>query len=359
MLITLANPLNLAVVGNPLRRHPMARRRVSRGRKAAGRRFAARKRFWKKATSRRGKYSNLGAVVRRKPGRRKHRKGVSWTGRKGTVALYNRRTGKLWATNPRRRGHRGRSRRNPGIISSAKSMIVAPVMALPKTLPALFKTDPLRHGLFAGGGVLAGMIGGTAMQSAILGVAGPLLPDAIKTAMSSGIVQRVVGASFALLAGGLVAKFGVKPGGDRTSFVTGTAAAALIEAIFPGALAQRLHTLPIVGPWIQLPASPVAGLAGLFGSDELAGFGAYTLNPAYQGVGTYTQNPAYQGVGTYTQNPAYQGVGTYTQNPAYQGVGHLGASMDDAVAGLGAPGDRLAGGNLGAIGSNMPSHLDT
>jgi hypothetical protein len=344
----------------------MSRRRVSRGRKASKRRFSARKRFWKKATGRRGKYSNLGAVVRRRPGKRKHRKGVSWTGRKGTVALYSRRSGKLWATNPKRRGHRGRSHhrrgRNPGIIDSAKSMIIAPVMALPKTLPALFKTDPLRHGLFAGGGVLAGMIGGTALQSALLGVTGSLLPDAVKTAMSKGIVQRVVGASFALLAGGLVAKFGVKPGGDRTSFVTGTAAAALIEAIFPGALAQRLHTLPIVGPWIQLPASPVAGLAGLFGSDELAGFGTYTQNPAYQGVGTYTQNPAYQGVGAYVHSPAYQGVGrlgAYVHSPAYQGVGHLGASMDDAVAGLGAPGDNRLAGNLGAIGSNMPSHLDT
>jgi hypothetical protein len=64
-------------------------------------------------------------------------------------------------------------------------------------------------------------------------------------------------------------------------------------------------------------------------------------------------------VGAYVQSPAYQGVGrlgAYVQSPAYQGVGHLGASMDDAVAGLGAPGDM---GNLGAIGSNMPSFLDT
>ena len=102
----------------------MARRRTS----AAHKKVLARKRSlryrWSKKTGRGGKYSNLGAIIRRRPGKRKHVPGVSWTGRKGTVALFNRRSGRLWGT-------------NPVGLKSLKSMVVTPVLALPKTLPAL------------------------------------------------------------------------------------------------------------------------------------------------------------------------------------------------------------------------------
>jgi hypothetical protein len=83
-----------------------------------GRHSASRLRStWKKRTRHGGRYAHLGAVVRTDKhgrihaGRKKHVKGVSWTGRKGTVALYSRSTGKLWGTNPRRRRKHHKRRR--------------------------------------------------------------------------------------------------------------------------------------------------------------------------------------------------------------------------------------------------------
>ena len=291
----------------------MARRRTS----VAHKKVLARKRQaryrWGKKTSKTGKYSHLGAVIRRRPGRRKHVQGHSWTGRKGTVALFNRKTGRLWGTNP--------------IGKTVSGMIISPVMALPRAIPALLKQHPVRNIGFAAGGGIVGLMGGTALQQLVMNLLNKVAPAAIAPIMSNGIAQRVIGASFALLAGGLAGKIAVKKPADRLAFVTGTAAAAIAEAFFPGALASKIAQLPIVGQYMILPASPVRGLMGMYGSDELA---------------------------AYVEAPAYQGVGAYVEAPAYQGVG---ASMDDAVAGLGS-GDYLAG-NLGSMGSNMPSHLDS
>src|SRR5262245_14712021 len=109
MLVTLSNPLNLAVVGNPPKGSAMAHRRRRRASPSVrkGRRHASRLRsMWKSRTRHGRKYGHLAAVVRIhkngtvRRGRRKHvrGKGHSWTGRKGTVALYSRKTGKLWGT---------------------------------------------------------------------------------------------------------------------------------------------------------------------------------------------------------------------------------------------------------------------
>lgn len=74
-----------------------------------------------------GKYPYLSAVVRTDKhgrihaGRKKHVKGHSWTGRKGTVALYDRRSGKLWGTNPRRRGRHRRSRNDKTVAAYART----------------------------------------------------------------------------------------------------------------------------------------------------------------------------------------------------------------------------------------------
>jgi len=138
----------------------------------------------------------------------------------------------------------------------------------------------------------------------------------------------------------------VKSAASKQAFITGTAAAALIEAVFPGRAANMLSRIPVIGPYVASSASPVQGLAGMFGSDELA---------------AYVESPAYQGVGAYVESPAYQGVGAYVESPAYQGVGGLNGPMDNAVAGLGYDPNELAGGHLnglGAMGSNMASHLD-
>lgn len=329
MLVTLANPLPLAIVGNPPKARAMAKRRAS-SRKLANRRQLRYR--WRKRTRPGGRFAGYKARVLAKPGRRKkhakprgHR--WAWTGRKGTVQLL--RKGILVATNP---------------IGSLKPLLVTPVTSLPKSLPALFKGKVVTNVALAGGGAITGLVGGNLLQGAVMGLASKAAPELIAKVMSKGLVQRVVGASFALLTGGVVARFALKSPQARAAFVTGTAAAALIEAVFPGRVASLLARLPVVGGLVAPQASPVNGLAGLFGSDELAG---------------YVDAPSYQGVGAYVDARGYQGVGGYVDAPSYQGVG----GMDDAVAGLGYDPNGLAGsghlGEIGAMGSNMASHLDS
>lgn len=342
------------------RSHSRRGRKVTVRRARGHRKLSAGKRrrlsrSWRKKTAPGRKYAMFGAVVQKRPGKRVHRRGYRFSGRKGTVKLFSRRSGKLAMTNPRRRSHHrsGRSfgfMRNP--MKAASGFIhdtwVQPIVTLPKTLPALFKTKPLKHAVFATGGAVAGLVGGSAVQSFVLTNLAAYLPTSVAGALGTGLIQRVVGAGFSLLAGGLVARFAIKDRDAATAFIVGTAAASLAEAVFPAQVGSFFASLPVVGGWFSgFNASPVSGLAGLFGSDELA---AYVQSPAYQGVGAYVQSPAYQGVGAYVQSPAYQGVGAYVQSPAYQGVGGLGAlagRRSDAVAGM------------GVIGSNMPSHLDT
>jgi hypothetical protein len=341
VLVTLSNPLNVAVLGNP--GAPMARRRRASHSTRKGRRSASRLRsVWKRRTRSGSKYGHLAAVVRIgkngavRRGRRKHVKGHSWTGRKGSVALFSRKSGKLWGTNPRGR------RFNPGaLLGDAKQMILAPVTSLPKSLPALLKGKVVNHIAFAAAGGLVGLVGGSMVNRFAM----PYLAriPGVSTAMANGIVQRIVGGSVALLVAGVVGKVALKSKPEaRNAWVTGAAAAALVEAIFPGRLAGLLARAPLpaaVQNAVLPSASPVHGLMGLFGTNDLA---------------AYVQSPAYQGVGAYVQSPAYQGVGAYVQSPAYQGVG----GANDAVAGVGYAGEQLAG-NLDGIGSNMMSHLDS
>jgi hypothetical protein len=317
----------------------MARRRVSAAHKKSVRRKASLRYRWKKAASK-PRYAGLRIVGPHKAGKRKHHKGKGWgwTGRKGTVSLFDKVTGGLFATNPR-------GRRNPGVVALAKETVVSPVMALPKSVPALFKGKIIKNVAFAAGGAATALVGGTMLQSVVFNTMAKVAPSLLPSALSKGAVQRVVGASFALVAGGIVARFAV-PQTGRGAFITGTAAAALVEAIFPGYLRSKAAELPVVGGWFRsVPASPVQGLMGMFGTDMLA---AYVESPAYQGS---------NGLEAYVESPAYQGsngLQAYVESPAYQGSNGLGASMDDAVAGLGSN-DALA---LGAMGSNMPSHLD-
>ena len=183
--------------------------------------------------------------------------------------------------------------------------------------------------------------------------------------MSGGIVQRIVGAAFALVSGGAIGRFAIKNPAQRNSFITGTAAAVLVEAAFPGKIASLLVNVPVVGPFFAAHASPVAGLAGLFGTDDIAGIGAYVLAKNYQGqngLGAYVMAKNYQGqngLGAYVKMPnnpgSMNGLGTYVQARNYQG--QEGVSGDPILNGLGYRGERLAG--LDGMGSNMPSHLDS
>lgn len=328
MLVTLANPLPFAIVGNPGKGRSMRKRSSkSHSRKLANRRQLRYR--WKQRTKRGGKFFGFKATVLDRAGRRKrhskprgHR--WAWTGRKGTVQLT--RKGHLVATNP---------------VASAKALFISPITALPKSLPALFKgKGMIKHVGFAAGGAVTGLVGGSIVQAQVLNIASRFLPAAVTGALANPIVQRIVGASFALLTGGLVAKYALK-GENKSAFITGVAAAALAEALFPGRVASLMTNIPVVGPMLAPAASPVNGLAGLFGYVEARG---------YQGVGTYVDASAYQGVGE---------VGAYVDASAYQGVG-----SDDAIAGLGYDPNQLAGGvghlgDVGAMGSNMASHLDS
>ena len=337
----------------------MVRRRRASAKTRKGRATASRLRsLWRKRTRAGSKYSHLGATVRThkngtiRRGRRKHVKGYSWTGRKGTVALFSRKTGKKWGTNPKHRRAHGR-RRNPA-MSMVKDILVTPVVGLPRNLPAIFKGSIVKNVAFAAGGTVVALVGGNMLQKAVM----PLLANipGVSNAMGGGMVQRVVGASFAIVTGGVVGRFAIKDAGSRNAFVTGAAAAALVEAIFPGRVAGLLAQVPVIGQYIAPVASPVQGLAGLFGTDDLAGIGGYLVAPNYQG--------STNGLGAYVKmgnNPGSMGgLGAYATVPDYQGSTN-GLGVDSPViAGLGYRGEQLAGlGNLDGMGSNMPSHLDS
>jgi hypothetical protein len=334
MLLTLSNPLHLAVVGNPHRpsRSPSKGKAMARHRRKA-RRLSHKARKSAKRSSHRFVKRGLKVHVKRYAGFRKKVRGIRGTGRKGTVTIRSKR-GKFLGTNPRRH------RRNPAIVATVKDLLVTPVTSLPKSLPAIFKGSMVKNVGFAAGGAIVALVAGNQLQK----LAMPLLAriPGVSAAMGGSIVQRVVGASFALLSGSVVAKFGLKDAASRNAFVTGAAAAALIEAIFPGRIAQTLANVPVIGGFLAPAASPVNGLRGLFGTDDLA---------------AYVDAPSYQGTGAYVDAPSYQGTGAYVEAPSYQGTAGL-AGPNDAVAGMGYAGDQLAG-NLEGMGSNMSSHLDS
>jgi hypothetical protein len=359
VLVTLSNPLNLAVVGNPLRRNRTMARHRARSRSRRHRTSKKAKRLVSKWRSkiRSKKFRGLRFKVHTRRGRvvhtrRKRHSRIRGSGRRGTVSLFSKRTGRKVATNPRRRG-RGRFM-NPGkLLSTAKSYLITPVMDLPKGIPALLKGNLIKHAGFALGGSVVAMVGGNMLQKVTLPFVAKI--PGMSGAMSGGIVQRILGAGFAILSGSVIGRLGLKDQNARNAFVTGAAASALIEAVFPGRIGALLGKIPVVGSWIAPIASPVQGIAGLFGTDDLA-MGAYVQAPGYQGVGAYVQAPGYQGVGAYVQAPGYQGVGTYVQAPSYEGSV---AGLSGAQSGVGYAGDSDAlAGNLEGMGSNMMSHLD-
>ncbi len=318
MLLTLSNPLHLAVVGNPHR----PSRSPSKGKVMARHRRSARKSSHKaRKTAKRSshRFAKKGVKVRAKHIRR--------AGRKGSVTIRARR-GKLVV------------RRNPAIVATVKSMLITPVTSLPARVPALFKGQMAKNVAFATGGAIVALVAGNQLQK----VAMPFIAKipGVSAAMGGGVVQRVIGASFTLLSGSVLGKIAVKDQASQNAFATGVAAAALIEAIFPGRIALLLSNVPVVGGLLAPAASPVNGLRGLFGTDDLA---------------AYVDAPSYQGTGAYVDAPSYQGTGAYVEAPSYQGTGGL-AGPNDAVAGMGYAGDQLAG-NLEGMGSNMSSHLDS
>jgi len=287
----------------------------------------------------------------------RNRKRFGGKRRRPTKARKARRTTKRKAYGRRRSNWI--KRRNPGVLSGLTTKSYAKgLTGLPKALPKLLKgKGMIKNIAYAGGGIVAGMVGGSFLQRWTL----PLIEKIpmVGGNLSGGITQRILGAGFSYTAAWAIGHVALKKEADRTAFIVGGATGAIIEAIFPGRLGAQMARLPLIGPYIGY-SSPVMGLAAYYGSNELA---AYVEAPAYQGVGdmgAYVEAPAYQGVGhlgAYVEAPAYQGVGAvgeYVEAPGYQAMSSAG---DSVLSGLGVEMD-YSRNDLAGIGSNMASFLD-
>ena len=366
MLVTMSNPgLHLAIIGNPGRKKrrtnkgkSMARRRrmskaqkqalakgfrarglpvpaklrTNPGTKAGARK--ARRKLRRKQLSRRRSAAKAYAkrargyhvVVRRKAGRRKtnRRFGRAYgikTGRKGTISFRRRKGGRsrLVATNPRRRSRRSRRRTRTNPPLTAASWMRG-ITAMPTNLANVFKgKDMLKNAGMAGLGAVSGIVVGGMARGVVLGAVGRVAP----AVASNRLVQGVLGGLITYTGGYAAGRMLIKNDRARVAFITGSATAALVNLIFPGAITGMLTRIPVIGP--QLSRLP--GMSGL---------GAYVAAPGYQGVGRYPQAlaayveaPGYQAVG---YDPAVAGnddalagaLGAYVAAPGYQGVGDLG-----------------------------------
>lgn len=370
MLVTMSNPgLHLAVIGNPGRRKrrstkgkSMARRRMSTAQKKAlakgfrarglpipaklrtnpgtkrgaakSRRKLRRKQLSKRrrtAKAYRKRARGYHVVVRRKAGRRKtnRRFGRAYgirTGRKGTISFRRRKGGRsrLVATNPRRRSRRSRrrTRTNPPLTAASWAKGIT---SMPTNLMSIFKgKDMLPNVGMAGLGVVTGIVGGGMARGFVMGAVGSVAPGIASNRLVQGLIGGLVTYTGGYAAGHLL----IKNDRRRVAFVTGSAVAALAQALFPGAITGMLTSIPFVGP----------SLARLPGMN---GMGAYVSAPGYQAVGryaeplaAYVEAPGYQAVG---YDPAVAGaddalagaLGAYVEAPGYQGVGMWGSSHLD------------------------------
>lgn len=288
------------------------------GTKAGARKARRKKRIKqlrkRRATAKRYRRKARGykVVVRRKAGRRKKsrrfskRTGIR-TGRKGTISF---------------RGGRGRRKKliatNPGGALSFKGW-TSGFTDLPKNLPKLLKGKKMvSNVLYMGGGALVSTMAGGLARGAVLGAIGQVAP----TIASSRIVQGVVGAATSYTGGYLVAKVLIKNKTSQAAFITGSAAAAIVSAIFPGQINAMLTSIPMIGPQLSM----------------LPGMDGYVSAPSYQGVGSYVEAPGYQGIGL-DPSDAVAGIGmddmlagglsSYVEAPGYQGVGMYGESFLD------------------------------
>lgn len=374
MQLTMSNPgLPFAMVGNPgprMKRRSTTRRRTSsKGRKmtmtkkqarslakawrargmpvpakiraklrnpgtAAGAAKSRRRKARKSMTKRRSaakvyrkRLKGYKVIVRRRAGKRKSNakwgrsKGVT-TGRKGSIAFrkpVGRGKFKLVATNPRRR----RARRNPGRRSTAGALSVkgwtGGLTGLPANLGGIMKGKVVKNALFASGGMIGSMMVGGMARGFIMSTLSSVAPALV----TNRIAQGALGAAITYTGGYLVGAVLIKDQKARNSFIAGSAAAAILNAILPGQINRLITAIPVIGP--QMAALP--GMNGL---------GAYVMAPSYQGVGAYVSAPSYQGVGLLPSDAVagYDdalagGLGTYVSAPGYQGVGMYAASHLD------------------------------
>jgi hypothetical protein len=130
--------------------------------------------------------------------------------------------------------------------------------------------------------------------------------------LTQGIANRAISAGFAYTSGYALGTLLIKNPKRRTAFITGSAAAAVVNLLMPGTIQGMLAQLPGIGPMMA----------------NLPGMSGYVEAPGYQGVGSYVEAPGYQGVGyaddmlaAYGDDALAGELGAYVDAPSYQGVG--------------------------------------
>lgn len=303
-----------------LRNLKKARAALRRGKSRRGRRIRTLSKRRAVAKRYRRKLKGVKVHVRRKAGRRKasrkftRRTGIR-TGRKGTISFLRRR--KILATNPRRRKGKRRGRRSNPAISAASWK--RGITQIHRDVPALFRGKVVKNLAFATGGAVGALVVGGMARGVVMGAVARVAP----ALAANKIAQGVLGAALSYSGGYAAGQMLIKGEQARRAFITGAAAAAIINALMPGQVNAMLVRIPVLGPML-------ANLPGM------SGLGAYVLAPASQSIGSYVSAPSYQGVG---------------YDPTIAGIGY----QDDALAGeLGAYVTAPASQSMGG----MRSHLD-
>jgi hypothetical protein len=332
-LMLLSNPgLHLALLGNPRRGR---RLRVKGPRSLKRRTFLAGWRRAKKRVGRvfrtrgSGRYKILSARINRDRRHRKHAKGISWSGRRGSFRFGarvrragSRKARRTSLTNPRsRKGHtmsrrRRHCRRNPNLVGG----YITAAKGAPKQVMSLF-TGPnkIKNIGFAAGGAAATYLAGGLVTSKLLTPLLAKIPGA-SSIVGSPMGKRIVGGLVPFTLGYVASKF-VK-GDIGKALLVGGAAASILELVKPGMVGQLLAKIPgapsiaAAAPAVVVPAitGPTKGLDGL---------GTYVQASGYNGVGDdddladYVTAPSYAGVGDeidgYVQAKGYSAVGSYDE----------------------------------------------
>ncbi len=257
-----ANPLPLAVVGNPRRipTPPQDRRMTPKQKKAfAAKMKAARAAKSKARTPAAKKASTQARTVRRaKRKTRAIKRAKKRTVKRTSAIIVSTRqptARKVTKTNPGKR--RRKTRRNPGAAG-----FLSDVTGCFSELKNLSKPEGM---MFAGAGAASAMVLGSVLAPTIA----KFVP-----AVSQPIARGLNAATYALA--GLPPALLIKDSGKRRKFILGVLGVALSEGIFPGWSAAVLGKVPVIKGLIPKP--PVSkALADadttLQGLDGLAGFG--------------------------------------------------------------------------------------
>ena len=337
----MTNPLQLMLAGNPRTpskkapgKKAMARRKKSRkspavrakraikrrARRASrkGKMPAGLKAYWAK---KRGKSSAVAAPKRKRRSSRKAKMKVKRARRtrarrrihkKGTPHVqgsHEWNAGRVVKANPRRRKSHMRkarkSRRTKRNAGAATSMtLMGGLKGFIGNAKDTFMGGGVKGFIAAAAGAGGAVLAGTVVDRLTRPTLAMVVPQSL---MSNPIFNRVLGAANYYVSGWALAKY--LPGINsrtRRAMLTGATAAALIEALKPGAVRQVASGLPVVG--------------GLFGyalegcADGVSDYVAYALNGADSSGGSTNAGGAAQ---EYYLNEGDDGMADYSTLSEY------------------------------------------